>query len=294
MIYTITLNPSIDHYIFLQKETNRASRTADLCGGKGINISLVCAGLGISTVCTGFYGGFTGDELIRQLNEHGIDHKFVRIKGNTRINTKIVYDGRVTEINACSPEISEEESKELLSILSAAKSEDTAVLSGSVPKSQKLLKSVIEVINDTGARFIADTSGDALNECIRSKPYLIKPNRSEIAAYFGIDADNLDIPEYANKLVNFGIKNVIVSDGERGAYFADKNGCRYLPVKDAGYKAKNATGAGDSMIAGYLYGEQNGTDSFISAVSAGSASAYSEGLFEKNIFYNVIKSYFYV
>ncbi len=294
MIYTVTLNPSIDHYIFvdcdiLPQSTNRAQRTVNVCGGKGINVSLVCGTLGIKTVCTGFCGGFTGDELMRRLDAQGADHRFVKIKADTRINTKIVHSGKVTEINAEAPDITDEEITKLIDILSGLKSEDTVVLSGSVPNTPGLLAAVFETVKKTGARLIADTSGVALKECMKYRPYLIKPNRAELCAYFGCGED-INIPEYAQKLLLYA-ENIIVSDGERGAYFINKDGSRFLPVTDTGYKAVNATGAGDSMIAGYLYGEKNGLDPFICAVSAGSASAYSEGLFDKNIFDAVIKSY---
>lgn len=296
MIYTITLNPSIDHYIFLyeklkQNDTNRCDKTVNLCGGKGINVGIVCGRLGVPAVCTGFYGGFTGDELIRQLKEQNIIYDFIKTKSETRINTKIVCGGAVTEINSKSPLINEEEAKEFIKGLSIVTSDDTVVLSGSVPDTPGLLHSVLEEIKSKKARFIADTSGSALKECIKYRPYLVKPNRAELAAYFGLNSDNIDIKEYAEKLVSKGAENVIVSDGENGAYFASKEGCRYLPVNDIGLKAVNATGAGDSMIAGFLYGESKGIDPFICAVSAGSAAAYYEGLFDAEIFKTVINSY---
>ena len=295
MIYTVTLNPSIDHYIFTCKNieagaTNRSEKTVDLCGGKGINVSIVCKSLGVDTVSAGFYGGFTGDELIRQINAYGIKNSFVKINAETRVNTKIVCGGTVTEINAKGPDINKEEISEMTKVLSVMTDKDTVVLSGSVPESPDLLPSVLKTIKQSGARFIADTSGKALGECIIYRPYLIKPNRAELAAYFGCDTESIDIRKYAEELLT-SVTNVIVSDGERGAYFVNKSECRYLPVKDTGHKAKNATGAGDSMIAGYLYGEQNGIDPFVCAVCAGSASAYSEKLFDKSIFESVIKSY---
>ena len=296
MIYTITLNPSIDHYIFTENEiiqggTNRADRSADICGGKGINVSIVCGMLGIKTVCCGFYGGFTGEELLRQIDLYGIDRRFVKTKAETRINTKIVCLGKVTEINAKAQCVNDDEIKKLIGLLSKIGKGDTVVLSGSVPDTPALLPSVLEAVKNTGARFIADTSGAALKKCIEYKPYMIKPNREELAAYFEVDPENIDIPAYAEKLTGYGIKNVLVSDGETGAYLANENGYRFIPVKDVGLTAKNTTGAGDSMIAGYLYGERNGIDPFLCAVCAGSAAAYSERLFEKNIFDTVINSY---
>ena len=296
MIYTYTLNPSIDHYIYTDKkisqnETNRAYKELFVCGGKGINVSLACRALGVKTVCRGVCGGFTGKELVRQLEDNGVECDFVITDDNTRINTKIVNDGKVTEINAPGSPINKYALDRLLALISKMNENDTAVFSGSIPYDSKLLDTVFSAVSKTGAKFIADTSGEALKQCLLFKPYLIKPNIKELSALYDTEISFDDIPLYASKLLTKGVKNVIVSCGERGAFFANGNGTEYLPVNDVKMKVKNTTGAGDSMIAGFLFGEQNGLDPFISVVSAGSASAYSETTLNKDTFFKVFNSY---
>ena len=296
MIYTITLNPCIDHYLFLDGEpalhgTNRAMRSRTLCGGKGINVGAVCTMLGLDAVCTGFCGGFTGAELLRRLGTAGIKHEFIMTGKETRINAKIVSGGRVTEINSPGEPPDDDDIGALVSVIEKAGPDDTVVLSGSVPDKAGLLETVLEAIKRTGAYYIADTSGRALKECLSYSPDLIKPNREEASQLLGITLESWDIKDHAGELIALGARAALVSDGEKGAYFTDGNSVRHVPVTDAGYKAVNTTGAGDSMIAGYLYGSHNGIDPLICAVAAGSASAYCENIFDKNVFFRVIKSY---
>ena len=296
MIYTYTLNPSIDHYIFtenkiLQSETNRAYKSLCVCGGKGINVSLACRALGVKTVCRGICGGFTGKELVRQLEDNGVECNFVITDENTRINTKIVNNGSVTEINAPGAPIDENTLDKLLSLISCMNENDTAVISGSLPYDAELLNNLFSAVKKTGAKFIADTSGEALKQCIKFEPYLIKPNIKELSALFDTEIQFDEIQLYASKLLTKGVLNVIVSCGERGAFFTSENETKYLPVNDVKMKVKNTTGAGDSMIAGFLFGVQNGLDPFMCAVSAGSAAAYCETTLDKDTFFRVYESY---
>ena len=103
MIYTVTVNPALDYVLQLEKvndgETNRSSDTQFLAGGKGINVSQILNQLGVENTAWGFVGGFTGEELIRQLNVKQINSDFVRISDTTRVNVKI-HAQQETEINA--------------------------------------------------------------------------------------------------------------------------------------------------------------------------------------------------
>jgi len=69
MIYTITLNPSLDYFVTVDSleagRTNRTNSERMLPGGKGINVSIVLKNLGIANTALGFAAGFTGREIIR-------------------------------------------------------------------------------------------------------------------------------------------------------------------------------------------------------------------------------------
>ena len=104
MIYTVTLNPALDYILRLPRlsseDVNRADSAQLLCGGKGINVSMVLSGLEAPTRALGFVAGFTGRALEQMLQAQGIQTDFVPLAaGNTRINVKIFAD-RQTDINA--------------------------------------------------------------------------------------------------------------------------------------------------------------------------------------------------
>lgn len=67
MIYTVTLNPSLDYTMRLPAlvsgEVNRSSSEEMTAGGKGINVSATLTGLGVRSRALGFVAGFTGREL---------------------------------------------------------------------------------------------------------------------------------------------------------------------------------------------------------------------------------------
>ena len=124
MIYTVTFNPALDYVIsvdhFTSGKINRTVSENMICGGKGINVSIVLQNLGMESIPLGFAGGFTGEEIRRLMKERKIEEQFVRVKkGISRINVKlrslqVGENGEKTvseesEINGMGPEISGEE-----------------------------------------------------------------------------------------------------------------------------------------------------------------------------------------
>ena len=103
MIYTITLNPSLDYFVTVEHfepgRTNRAVTEQILPGGKGLNVSVMLKNLGMDSTALGFTAGFAGKEIIRRIEEQGIHNGFTWLEeGNSRINVKIKnIEG--TEIN---------------------------------------------------------------------------------------------------------------------------------------------------------------------------------------------------
>ncbi len=65
MIYTITFNPSLDYYVYLDQELTegnilKAKNTSIRAGGKGVNISIVLSQMGIQSKAILFLGGESG------------------------------------------------------------------------------------------------------------------------------------------------------------------------------------------------------------------------------------------
>ena len=285
MIYTVTLNPSIDYIVRLDKvligSVNRMDSDDKFAGGKGINVSRVLKRLGIENTATGFIGGFTGKFITDILEEEGISSHFVEIEHDTRINVKIKADAE-TEINGPGPEISSQKLEELEKFLSSLTSEDTVVFAGSSPKNlgNFVYKELIGLTRKTGAQVVCDFEGQTLLDSLEFEPLLVKPNNHELGDIFGVKLESLDqIESYARQILAKGAQHVIISMAGDGALLVTQEGTYFAkPIKG---NVKNSVGAGDSMVAGFT-GEFVRSGDLIQAfkwgVACGTATTFSDDL----------------
>lgn len=287
MIYTLTLNPSLDYIVtvdhFVLGATNRTSKDIIFPGGKGINVSIVLRNFGFDTKALGFTAGFTGVALKGMVEEAGISAEFIDVpEGFTRINVKMRGETE-TEVNGIGPNITEKEIAELYTKLDTLTSEDILIISGSIPNSlpQTLYMEIMQHLQDKNIRIIVDATKDLLMNVLPYHPFLIKPNNHELEELFDTHFTDLSqVEECARKLQEKGARNVLVSMGGDGALLVDENGQVYTAGVPKG-KLKNSVGAGDSMVAGFLAGYlETGSyqKAFEYGVCTGSASAFSENL----------------
>ncbi|RUL52240.1 MULTISPECIES: 1-phosphofructokinase [Lysinibacillus] len=285
MIYTLTLNPSIDYVMELDELTigglNRTNKVEVLPGGKGINVTQVLNRLGVPSTALGFIGGFTGAYIKSYLKQQNIPTDFVEINENTRINVKIKSTTE-TEINANGPSILPEHYEDLKNQIHHLTANDTLVLSGSIPSSlpHSTYKELVEICSHNSIRFVVDAEGDYLKNILSFKPFLIKPNHHELGQLFHTKITTIEeVMPYAQELVNMGAQNVIVSLAGDGAVFANHHSI-YVATVPKG-EVKSSVGAGDSMVAGFLatYEQTNSVEeAFRFSVASGSATAFSIGL----------------
>lgn len=298
MINTITLNPSLDYIVkvnsFKVDSLNRIEEERICAGGKGINVSIVLKNLGVENTALGYVSGFTGDEILRQIESHGVNCDFVKLKeGFSRINVKLKSDGE-TEINGAGPDIAEEDLKILYEKLSQLTKGDYLILSGSIPGSvpDNIYENIMNSLLDTGVEFIVDATKDLLLKVLKYKPFLIKPNHHELAEMFQVELkDEEDIIKYGKKLQEMGAKNVLISMAGDGAILLPENGEAIKREVPKGV-LKNSVGAGDSMVAGFLCGYLKNKDideAFKMGIATGSASAFSEDLATEEEVYNLLK-----
>lgn len=296
MIYTLTLNPSIDYVLRIEQfddgKTIRSKSEEKYPGGKGIMVSKLLKNLGAKSINIGFLGGFTGEFIKNKLEKLGIDEEFTKISDDSRINVKLKYDTE-TEINAQGPQIKEEEIEDFLNYLDDLEEDDFVVISGSIPKSlgDDFYRVIVNLLEMNNVRFALDTSGKKLFKLSSYKPFLVKPNKDELSEIFEdkIDSDE-KIVKYARKLIDQGAENVIVSLGKDGSMFVDNNiAYKAKPIEG---KLINSVGSGDSMVAGYIYGYMRGLskiDSYKLAIACGSATAFSPDIAEKNLIYQILE-----
>lgn len=287
MVYTVTYNPSLDYAMRLDAVAwggvNRARETRLRCGGKGVNVSVLLTRLGVENTALGFAAGFTGDAFLQELRRLGVRAEFIRLKsGLTRVNVKL-RDTRDTEINAAGPCPDAEESAALALKLSALAAGDTLVLSGSLPEGMPpdTYRNVLRSLAGRGARAVVDAAGAALWDALPERPFLVKPNRDELSvlAHRALRTER-ELADGARALQERGARNVLVSLGADGALLLDETGGILFCGAPRG-DARDAVGAGDSMVAGFL-AEYLRAGDFSAAlrmgVAAGSATAFSDSL----------------
>ena len=290
MIYTVTLNPSLDYVVdvddFELGRTNRAVSERLYAGGKGINVSFVLKNLGFESTAFGFSAGFTGEEIKKQIQERGITENFITVlNGQSRINIKL-RGQQETEINGMGPDIEKEHIQQLLKKLSVLSPGDYLILAGSVPMkiNDTIYYDILKTLDKKGIKAVVDTTGDLLLNVLKYHPLLIKPNIHELSELFSTEIKTKEeVVQYGLKLQDMGAQNVIVSMAGDGAVFICENGEIYKSEAPKGV-VKNSVGAGDSMVAGFLAGFCETKDfakAFKMGVCTGSASAFSEDLATK-------------
>lgn len=297
MVYTVTFNPAIDYVVQADDITvgsvNRTRGEKIYFGGKGINVSMVLAELGVKSKALGFVAGFTGEAIEKGIAESGVDADFVHLeKGFSRINVKIKSECE-TELNGQGPAIDDKALGELFAKLDDISGGDTIVLAGSIPGSMPadIYERILERLQGRKVKAVVDATKDLLLNVLKYKPYLIKPNNHELGEMFGVTLKTTDeIAEYAKKLKDMGAQNVLISMAGDGALLIDENGRTHICGVCRG-TVKNSVGAGDSMVAGFIAGSSGGDYEYALKLgtAAGGATAFSDGLAEKKLIFELLK-----
>lgn len=290
MIYTVTLNPSIDYVVRLDKLTtgitNRTISEEYYFGGKGINVSCVLAQLDAESTALGFIAGFTGEAINKGIQNNKITTDFINLeKGISRINIKIKTDDE-TEINGQGPHISENELEMLYEKIDRITDDDTLVIAGSVPSTMPddVYERILKRVSGKSVKIVVDATKKLLLNSLKFKPFLIKPNLQELCEIFSTEIDNDEkIKNYAEILQGMGAQNVLVSLGKDGAILLDEfKNIHKIGVVEG--KPINTVGSGDSMVAGFLAGyekEKSYAYALKLGTACGNATAFSDGLADK-------------
>lgn len=264
-ILTLTLNPALDLTVRLarleQGEVNRSETLLTHAAGKGVNVAQVLADLGHQLTVGGFLGADNPQAFDALIARRGFADAFIRVPGETRSNIKIAeQDGRVTDINAPGPQVSEQAQQALLNQLTLiAPGHDAVVVAGSLPRgvSAQWLHHVLVQLKGLGLKVALDTSGEALRAGLRVGPWLVKPNTEELADALDCPTDSLEQQrQAAQRLHAQGVEHVVVSHGADGVnWFSPTLALHATPPK---VSVASTVGAGDSLLAGMLHGLLSG------------------------------------
>ncbi|AJR08891.1 1-phosphofructokinase [Photobacterium gaetbulicola] len=293
-VVTVTLNPALDLTGSLDAlspgSVNLVNAGSLHPAGKGVNVAKVLAELGADVTVTGLLGADNQEPFCQLFDELGAKDAFVRVKGASRINVKLVeQNGRVSDFNFPGVEVGEEDLKAFDTTLkNLAESHDVFVIAGSLPRgiAPEQCAAWIQWLHDNGKQVFFDSSKAALSAGLEASPWLVKPNDEELADWAGRELGSEQaMLETAEQLSAKGIANVVVSLGAEGVMWLNSEG--WLRSQPPKMNVVSTVGAGDTLVAGLCWGQLNQWDKeetlgFATALSALAVSQVGVGVEDIN------------
>ena len=268
MIYTVTLNPSIDHTLLVDRfqigGTFKATESVRLPAGKGINVARVVATLGEPVVALGLVGQDAMPAFAVMLAGQGIENCLIAVPGATRVSVTVLDPVCHTETHLREPGVEPpvEALAGIKAILESTSSEDWVVLAGSLPPGMPVdtYRALIHLCAARGAWTVLDANGPPLLAGVDASPTLLKANLFELWQIDGRPVDvttewerqvSLDqVLSVARRVQQRGVSMVVVSMGERGALGLDSEERAWHAQTRLDRPAVDSVGSGDAFAAG--------------------------------------------
>lgn len=277
MIYTLTMNPAIDMNMLTERVqsrvVNRFSSVDYSANGKGLNVSFVLDHYHVESTIIGFFGGFTGDWIQEQSRNKQIRVLPIQVEEPNRINI-FLFDGQEEYkfVNS-GAYVNEQKQQELLELLERLPDMAYLSINGSLPPgvSDSYYEEILAICQKKRTAVILDISSPKLKELLKFKPYLIKPNDEEIESIFGIIMrDEADIVDVLKLLVEKGAQNVLLTLGEAGSYFYNRQHIYRVGTKEV--QVMSSACSGDAYLGAFLSHWLKDTDKIESALKLSAAT----------------------
>jgi len=288
MILCVNLNAAIDKTIvvdgFQLGDIHRPEAVKSLAGGKGCNVARALQTLGETAVVTGWVGGTAGQFIENGLQAEGMATDFVYTDFESRTCTSILDNNNqvMTEIYENGDPVPPEKVAEMLTHFRDIVGNYEAVsLSGSIPPGvpQDIYAQLIQIAHEANVSAFLDSSKEALLQGVAAKPFLIKPNETEVSILARRELNSLSEFAVAASEISTRYETIVVlSMGKDGAMAA--NGESVLHVQNPPVDAKSAVGSGDCMLGGLVYGFTQGlpiAEAVVQGVAGGTANTLSIG-----------------
>ena len=287
-IITITLNPAIDKTtsvdVLVPDKKMKCAEPFFAAGGGGVNVARAIKKLGGEAIAIFMAGGYSGIFFEQLLKKESVESLSIEIAGHTRENLTVFEkkSKRQYRFGMPGPLVSEKEWKELLVLLEKIEDVSFIIASGSVPEGvpEDIYARISKIAKKKNAKFIVDTSGDALKYAVNEGAYLLKPNLAELSSLVGKEwIDENQVSEAAKEILSKGKTHaLVVSMGEKGALIVTGNETRLIspPLVER----KSTVGAGDSMVAGIVISLSKGKSLLEAAkygVACGTAATMNPG-----------------
>ena len=249
-------------------------------GGKTVNVARWLAKRGATVACGGLLGEDNAVMFEKELEKYGVEDRFVRIPGSTRVNEMFVTPQGSFKVNRPAfPGAGVDVLGDPQSFFNAdsfcgdcgargAARPTTVIVSGSLPKDFPVdyYRVLVAAAKKAGAKVVLDASGQALVEGVKAHPDVIKPNAEECEALIGFVPKSPDDFARATAALKAFCDYPIISDGGAGCWFDGA----FVPAPVV--EVLDTTAAGDTLLAEWCF---SGDPKL--AVAAGSAACTMPG-----------------
>ena len=287
-IITITFSPCIDKTTSIKKllpdKKLQCAAPKLEPGGGGINVARAIKKLGGDAIAIFPSGGYTGKYFNHLLEVENIQSVIIDTQSETRENIIVFDEAENAQYRFGMPgtNLSQAEWQQCLKAVEEIKDVSFIVASGSLPPGVPLniFAQLGKIAKHKNAKFIVDTSGEALREAVNEGVYLLKPNLGELCFLSGkTHLEQHEIEAAAKEIIAGGkCEVVVISMGEEGALLVTNDLAKI--IKPPSVIKKSTVGAGDSMVAGivyYLSKQKSIIDAVIYGVACGTAATMNTG-----------------
>lgn len=221
-------------------------------GGKGANQAVAIGKLGTDVTMLGKVGKDSfGKDLIEAMKKSGVKTEYIKEGEKATGIAKIIVEkngqNRILVVAGANSEVDREYIDEHLDVI-----RDCDVLVAQLEIPIETVAYALEKAKEFGKMTILNPApARELSEDIIRNSDLIIPNESELALMTGMKTDtHEEIKEAGEKLLNLGVKDLIVTLGSKGSLHLNREVCEF----HSAYKVKaiDTTAAGDSFIGGLV------------------------------------------
>lgn len=261
MIHLVTLNPALDLELWLKDpvlgKIGEVVYSDVEAGGKALNVARFLKKSDVPwTTWLGTGGGNHPTHALfrRLLEREGLPVRFLSSKTPVRLNVVAEINSKKKKYNHPGFEL---DLTDFGKLDRSVKRGDLLVVTGRLPQGMNpaLYGAWIKAFTRKGVWTVVDTSGKALSEALKAKPWFFKVNLHELSEALGGKVINLNAVRILKHTLfaKMGLIHGAVTDGANGAVVW--NAEETLWVKCLGKPVKGfVVGAGDGFLAGYLRG----------------------------------------
>ena len=245
-------------------------------GGKGANQAVSACKLGADvTFITKVGNDMFGKKAVNNFKKIGIKTDYIRIDKNNSSGVAIIMVDKSGE-NSISVAPGANNSltiKDVNFIEEKLKADDYVLIQLEIPKT--VVEYLIEICNKLKVKLILNPAPfQKISDYHLSQVNTITPNEIETEYLSGIKVkDNETAKKASEILINKGIKNIIITMGEKGAFYKSSSFEGLIPTKKV--SVIDSTAAGDTFNGALVAGLSMKMDMLTSIDFANNAATYS-------------------